>query len=171
MKRAIVAVVAILAASGMMLAAEGFGEPNAFYEPASIGMLLPEDTEVEEADGIVNFWSEGAQLLVSIGELEKSYKNADILNSKTLIAVLKEAGAEKITPWTSTPEGDLVWNSATVSMKFDDGSSGEGYMILLNSKAAKGSSFLIGIFVEKLDTEDYESASFIALETLCLAKP
>jgi hypothetical protein len=58
--------------------------------------------------------------------------------------------------------GVLVWNSATVTMKWDDGSVDQGFMLLVNSKAAKNKTFVIGIFVPKLNPNDYENPAVIA---------
>ncbi|MDP3177221.1 MAG: hypothetical protein Q8M76_04905 [Spirochaetaceae bacterium] len=161
---------ALLIALGAALSAgEGFPDPNFFYEPATIGMALPEDTEVSEEDGTTFFVSEGAPLGVLIAPAEKAFKNADILDEKKFAAALADLGAFDIKLRAYASDDDLVYNTAEVKMKWDDGSVDEGFMVLLNSKTAKGKTFIIGIFVPKL-TDDYENPAFVALETLTFAK-
>jgi hypothetical protein len=164
-----IAIAGLFALAAALTAGEGFGDPNFFYKPATFGMLLPEDTVVTEDEGTTFYVSEGASLGVIVSPAEKAIKSADILDEKKFAAALKELGAFDIKPWSSVPEGDLVYNSAKVKMKWDDGSVDEGYMVLLNSKAAKNKTFIIGIFLPKLP-DDYENPAFVALETLTYGK-
>jgi len=165
----LLALSALLALAAASFAGEGFPDPNFFYEPASIGMFLPEDTEVTEEDGTTFFVSEGAPLGVIIALAEKAMKNADIIDEKKFTAALEDLGAFDIILRAYVPEGDLVYNTAAVKMKWDDGSIDEGFMVLLNSKAAKNKTFIVGIFVPEL-TDDYENPAFVALETLSFGK-
>ncbi len=171
MRKVLLATILVLSLAGGAIQAEGFGDPNFFYEPASIGFLLPKDTAVSEEDGVFYYTSKKAKMTVIAGELEKAYKNAEVLDTKKFTAVLKEFGATNIKLSSSVPEGELVWNSATVTMKWDDGSVDQGFYVLVNSKAAKGSSFLIGFFVPKLDPNDYDNPAVVAMETFSYGTP
>jgi hypothetical protein len=144
---------------------------NFFYPPASIGLFLPDDTEwyEDEETEAYYFESESAELYVMVGELENYVLNSDVLNEKKFKGVLTELGASDIVMASSSPEGNLVFNSAKVTMTWDDGSKDKGYMLVVNSKDAKNRSFLIGIFAPKI-IDDWDNPAFLAYYSVSYAK-
>jgi hypothetical protein len=145
-------------------------QPNFFYAPAGIGLLLPDDTEESiDEDDITYYLSESENLLVIIGELEEPMSNADLLNEKKFKAVVSDFEAVYVRSDSNVPEGDLVWNAAVIKMEWEDGSTDQGYFIILNSKDAKKKTFVIGIFTPKLK-EDWDNAAYLAYMSLTYAK-
>jgi hypothetical protein len=171
LKRAMIAL-AVLAAAAAWLCADGF-EPNYFYKPAAIGFQLPEGADVStDEDGNTYYAYGDSDFFVKIGQADKAMKNADILDEAKFKAVVKDVGAAVKQLWTSSTEGNLVFNSAVVTMTWDDGSTNQGFLVLANTKAAKNKTWIIGIFSpnKTYKLNDWDDPATTALESLTYVK-
>jgi hypothetical protein len=167
MKGIVFSVLLILAVN--WCAAEGAGNPNFFYKPASIGMILPEDTVQSEEDEVTYYESGSTKVKVMIYEADKAFQNADILDNQKFEAAIGEEGASDVKPYTSCPEGDIVFNSATGMMEYDEGNMEPAYLFILNSKAANGKSFIICVFTPEI-VNDSNDPAFIAADSISFAE-
>ena len=159
----------VLTLSVPFLVADGI-ETNFVYKPGAIGLLLPKDTQVSEEKGITYYESKEGSLDVLIHKADKAMSNADIVDPKKFkAAVLGLEGVLSILNLGSySPEGNIVFNSAKVTRKWDDGSVDQGYVIFVNSRKAAGKTFVVGIYAQKIndDSNDpayaaYESISYV----------
>ena len=138
-------------------------QPNFVYKPGNFGLFLPEDTQVSEEKGVTFYESKKGPLDVLISKTDKAMSNADIIDpAKFKAAIMGMEGIVNILNLGSfSPEGDLVFNSAKVTQKWEDGTVDQGYVLFVNSRAAAGKTFIVGIYAEKIK-DDWDDPAYTA---------
>ena len=93
--------------------------------------------------------------------MKKPIDNGDLFDDEKFTAAIKAIGVTNIKIGSCGPEGLLQFNSAAVKWKWNDGSVDEGYITIVNSKFAKGKSYIVGIFTPN-DSTEHDNAAYIA---------
>lgn len=139
------------------------GGPTHEYEAAKLGLILPDDTEISEEDGIWNAISESEGLLVSINQTEKFVGKT--ITEAQVKAMCKANG---VTGWEMVSENSadsLSFLYGKGSITDSDGNEFEGYFGILTNSKVKNKSYFFMVVVSSLDDEDLNSLALDVIDS------
>ena len=139
--------------------------PTQYYEPAHIGLYLPDDTEIEEEDGVWYAFSETAEMWVSFEPCE-TYIPTKKINESLINEYFADYDIENFTFLSVMVCGKVTYGYGQGIVYDEDGEPVEGFFGLLTNNDVPNRTFLFSVVAPTFMVQNSGEAAQTLLENI-----